>query len=145
MQGIFSSSGASESEGIVSLANGEALLELTTGSIDIIASGIANGRLDAMHGKAALKSLHLLDGGRLERAVRDVVQLDEIHMAQRTLTEVDERLHLGIRIVDAVDHGELVRGATTGLLGVVLQRLMKTEQGVLLNTGHQLVARGLNC
>ena len=37
------------------------LLELTTGGVDIIASGIANRRLDASRGESALQVLNLMD------------------------------------------------------------------------------------
>ena len=46
-------------------------------------------------------------------------------MAQRALTEVDERLHLGVVVVNAVDHGIFVGGSTARLLDVVLDRLVK--------------------
>ena len=65
-------------------------------------------------------------------------------MAQRALAEVAERLHLGIRIVNAFDHGILIGRAAASLLGVELKRLVKAKQRVLLNTGHELIARRLN-
>lgn len=144
MQGIFHLEEMKGLERIASLANREALLELTAGGIDIVAARITNSRLHSMHSESTLKSFDFLDGRRLERAIGDVVQLDEVHVAQRTLAEIDERLHLGIGVVDAIDHGELVRRTTPGILRVILQRLVKAKQGVLLHTGHQLVARGLN-
>lgn len=65
-------------------------------------------------------------------------------MAQRSLAEVAERLHFGIRIVDAFDHGILIGRAAAGLLGVELKRFVKAKQRVLLNTGHELIARRLD-
>ena len=81
---------------------------------------------------------------RFERAALDVVKLNEVNVAQRSLAEVAERLHLGIRIVDAFDHGILVGRAAASLLGVELKRLVKAKQRVLLNTGHELIARRLD-
>ena len=60
-------------------------------------------------------------------------------MAKRALAEVAERAHLGIGVVDALDHGELIRWATTGLLRIELKSLVETRKGVFLDTGHQLV------
>lgn len=45
-----------------------------------------------MHGQTTLQRLDLLDWRRAERAVGNVVQLDEIHMAKRAGTEVDKGL-----------------------------------------------------
>ena len=81
---------------------------------------------------------------RLERAALDVVKLNQVNVAQRSLAEVAERLHLGIRIVNAFDHGILIGRAAASLLGVELKRLVKAKQRVLLNTGHELIARRLN-
>ena len=60
-------------------------------------------------------------------------------MAKRALTEVAERPHLRIGVVDALDHGELIRWTTTGLLCIELESLIETRKGVFLDTGHQLV------
>lgn len=64
-------------------------------------------------------------------------------MAQRALTEVDQRLHLGIRVVDTVDHGKLVARSAARLLDVQLDGLVQAGERVLLHAGHELVARGL--
>ena len=77
---------------------------------------------------------------RLERTALNVVKLNQVNVAQRSLAEVAKRLHLGIRIVDAFDHGILIGRAAAGLLGVELKRLVQAEQRVLLNTGHKLIA-----
>lgn len=65
-------------------------------------------------------------------------------MAERSSTEVDESLHLRIGVVDAVDHSELVRWAATGLLDIQLDGLMETRKRVLLDSGHELIARALD-
>ncbi len=90
------------------------------------------------------EDLNLMNRRRLERAALDVVKLNEVNVAQRSLAEVAERLHLGIRIVDAFDHGILIGRAAASLLGVELKRLVKAKQRVLLNTGHELIARRLD-
>ena len=64
-------------------------------------------------------------------------------MAQRALAEVDQRLHLGIRVVDTVDHGELVARSAARLLDVQLDGLVQAGERVLLHAGHELVARSL--
>ena len=122
----------------------ETLLQLTAGGIDIIAARITDRGLDATRLKATLKILNLMNRRRLERTTLDVVKLNEVNVAQRSLAEVAERLHLGIRIVDAFDHGILIGWAAAGLLGVELKRLVKAKQRVLLNTGHELIARRLD-
>ena len=103
----------------------ETLLQLTTGGINIIAARITDRGLDATRLKAALKILDLMNRRRLERAALDVVKLNQVNVAQRSLAEVAECLHLGIRIVDAFDHGVLIGRAAASLLGVELKRLVK--------------------
>ena len=65
-------------------------------------------------------------------------------MAQRALAEVAERLHFGVGVVDALDHGIFVRRTAAGLLGVELQCLVKAQECVFLDTGHELIACGLD-
>ena len=65
-------------------------------------------------------------------------------MTQRSLAEVAKRLHLGIRIVDAFDHGILIGRTAARLLGVELKRLMEAQERVLLDARHKLVACGLD-
>ena len=119
----------------------ETLLQLTASGINIIAARITDRGLDATRLKAALKILDLMNRRRLERATLDVVKLNEVNAAQRSLAEVAKRLHFRIRIVDAFDHGILIGWAAAGLLGVELKRFVKAKQRVLLNTGHELIAR----
>ncbi len=88
--------------------------------INVAATGVADGGLDAVHGQTTLQRLDLLDRRRAERAVGNVVHLDEIHMAKRAGAEVDKGLHLRVGVVDAVDHGEFVSRAAPGLLDVLL-------------------------
>ena len=126
------------------LLNLEALLQLTAGSVDIFAAGITDRGLDTARLKTALKIFDLVNRRRLERAALDVVKLNQVNVAQRSLAEVAERLHLGIRIVDAFDHGILIGRAASRLLGVELKRLMKAQERVLLDARHNLVARGLD-
>ena len=122
----------------------ETLLQLTAGGINIIAARITDRGLDAAGLKATLKIFDLMNRRRLERAALDVVELNKVNVAQRSLAEVAECLHLGIRIVDAFDPGILLGRAAASLLGVELKRLVKAEQRVLLNTGHELIARRLD-
>lgn len=122
----------------------ETLLQLTAGRVDIVAARITDRGLDAARLKTALKIFNLMDRRRLERAALDVVKLNQVDVAQRALAEVAERLHLGIRIVDAFDHGILIGRAASRLLGVELKRLMKAQERVLLDARHNLVARGLD-
>lgn len=122
----------------------DALLELATGGVNIGAAGVANRGLDTARSEHLLQLLDLLDGGGAEGAVGDVVQLNEVNMAQRALAEVAEGEHLRIGVVYAVDHRILVSGAATGLFDIVLQRLVQTQERVLLDAGHELVARALD-
>lgn len=126
------------------LLNFEALLQLSASGVNIVTTGVANRGLDATGLKTTLKILNLMNRRRLERAALDVVKLNEVNVAQRSLAEVAERLHFGIRIVDAFDHGILIGRAAASLLGVELQRFVKAKQRVLLNTGHELIARRLD-
>lgn len=119
------------------------LLELSARGVDVVAAGVADRRLDAVHLQALLQGLDFFHRRRLHQAAGRVVELDEVHVAQRTLAEVDQRFHLGVRIVDAIDHGELVARTTSGLLDVQLDGLVQAGERVLLHTGHELVARGL--
>ena len=124
--------------------NFKALLQLSAGGVNIVTTGVTNRGLNATGLKTTLKILNLMNRRRLERAALDVVKLNEVNVAQRSLAEVAERLHLGIRIVDAFDHGILIGRAAASLLGVELKRLVKAKQRVLLNTGHELIARRLD-
>ena len=117
------------------LLNFEALLQLSASGVNIVTTGVTNRCLDATGLKATLKILNLMNRRRLERATLDVVKLNEVNVAQRSLAEVAKRLHFRIRIVDAFDHGILIGWAAAGLLGVELKRFVKAKQRVLLNTG----------
>lgn len=123
------------------LLNFKALLQLSASGVNIVTTGVTNRGLDATGLKTTLKILNLMNRRRLERATLDVVKLNEVNVAKRSLAEVAERLHLGIRIVDAFDHGILIGRAAASLFGVELKRLVKAKQRVLLNTGHELIAR----
>lgn len=105
---------------------------------------MANGGLYTIHGEAPLKGFYLLQRRRLQGAVGDIVELDEVDVAQRARAELDERFHLRIVVVDAVYHRVFIRRATSGLFDILLNRLVKARQRVFLNTGHELVARALN-
>ena len=109
------------------LLNFEALLQLSAGGVNIVTTGVTNRGLDAAGLKTTLKILNLMNRRRLERAALDVVKLNQVNVAQRSLAEVAERLHLGIRIVDAFDHGILIGRAAASLLGVELKRLVKAK------------------
>ena len=65
-------------------------------------------------------------------------------MAKRALAKVAKSEHLRVGVVHAVDHRVLVRGAATSLLDIVLQRLVQTQERILLDAGHELVARALD-
>ena len=122
----------------------ETLLQLTAGGINIIAARITDRGLDATRLKAVLKILDLMNRRRLERAALDIVKLDQVDVTQRSLTEVAKCLHLGIRIVDAFDHGVLIGRAAASLLGVELKRLVKAQERILLDARHNLIARRLD-
>ena len=107
--------------------NFEALLQLSASGVNIVTTGVTNRCLDATGLKATLKILNLMNRRRLERAALDVVKLNQVNVAQRSLAEVAERLHLGIRIVDAFNHGILIGRAAASLLGVELKRLVKAK------------------
>lgn len=126
------------------LLNFESLLQLTAGSVDVVAPRITNRGLDAARLKATLKILDLMDRRRLERAALDIVKLNQVNVTERSLTEVAECLHFGVRVVDALDHGVFISWAATRLLGVELQCLMQTQQRVLFNARHEFIARGLD-
>lgn len=126
------------------LLNFEALLQLTAGGIDVVATRIADRGLDAAGLKATLEVFDLMNRRRLERAALDIVKLNKVDMAQRTFAEVAKCLHLGVCVVDAVNHGVLIGRAATSLLGVELKGLVKAKQRVFLNARHDLVARRLN-
>ena len=116
------------------LLNFKVLFQLSASGVNIVTTGVTNRGLDAMGLKTTLKILNLMNRRRLERAALDVVKLNQVNVAQRSLAEVAECLHLGIRIVDAFDHGILIGRAAASLLGVELKRLVKAKQRVLLNT-----------
>ena len=81
---------------------------------------------------------------RLERTALDIVELDQVDVAQRALAEVAERLHLGVCVIDAIDHGIFVCRTAAGLFGVELKGLVKAQKRVLLDAWHKLIAGGLN-
>ena len=120
------------------------LFQLPAGGIDITPPGIANRGFHAAHLKPALQLFNLLHGGRLKGAVGNIVQLDEVDVAQRALAEIAECIHLGVGIVDAFNHGEFVGWPSASLLGVQLQCLMEANERVLLNAGHELVSGALD-
>ena len=122
----------------------ETLLQLTASGINIIAARITDRGLDATRLKAALKILDLMNRRRLERATLNVVKLNQVDVTQRSLAEVAKRLHLGVCVIDAFDHGVLIGWAAARLFGVELQCLMKAQERVLLDARHKLVARGLD-
>lgn len=120
------------------------LLKLTASSVDVSPARVTDRSFNAVLQKAALKLFNLHDGRRLERAVLDIVELNQIDMAERTLTELNKCVHLGVVVVDAVDHGVLVGGTTPGFLNVQLDCFMKARKRVFFHAGHELIARGLN-
>lgn len=120
------------------------LLQLSTGSVDIVAARVADGCLHAVHLQALLERLDLLHGGGLHEGGGRVVQRDEVDVAERAAAEVDQGFHLGVRVVDSLNHGELIGGAAAGFFDVLLNGLMEARQRVLLDAGHKLVARALH-
>lgn len=120
------------------------LLELAACGIDVAAAGIPDRGLYPARLQPALEFLDLFDGRRLEGAVGDVVELDEVHVAERSLTEVAECLHLRVRIVYPFDHGKFVCRAPSRLLGVFLERFVEAKKRVLLHSRHELIPRGLD-
>ena len=98
--------------------NLEALLELAASSVDIVAARVTDGGLNTTGLKTTLKVFNLMNRRRLERTALDIVELNQIDMAQRALAEVTECLHLGVGVIDALDHGVFVRRSAAGLFGV---------------------------
>ena len=117
----------------------EALFQLSASGVNIVTTGVTNRGLDATGLKTTLKILNLMNRRRLERAALDIVKLNQVNVAQRSLAEVAECLHLGIRIVDAFDHGILIGRAAASLLGVELKHFVKAKQRVLLTPGMSLL------
>lgn len=126
------------------LLNLEALFELAASGVDIVASRVADRGLNTTGLKTTLKVFNLMDRRRLERAALDIVELDQIDVAQRALAEVAECLHLGVCVIDALDHGVFVCRTAAGLFGVELKGLVKAQKCVLLNARHEFIAGGLN-
>ena len=126
------------------LLNLEALLQLTAGSVDIVAAGITDRGLDTARLKTALKIFDLVNRRRLERTTLNIVKLNQVDVAQCTLAEVAERLHLGVRVVNTLNHGVLIGWTAPGLFGVELKGLVEAQERVLLNTRHEFVARRLD-
>lgn len=122
----------------------ETLLQLTAGRVDIVAAGITDRGLDASRLKTALKIFNLMDRRWLERATLDIVKLNQVDVAQRALAEVAERLHLGVGVVDTLNHGVLIGWTAAGLFSVELKGLVEAQERVLLNARHELVARRLD-
>ena len=65
-------------------------------------------------------------------------------MTECPLAELNKSIHLGIVVVDTVNHGVFICGPTASLFDIELDCFVKTRQSELFNTGHQLVARRLN-
>ena len=65
-------------------------------------------------------------------------------MAERASAEVDKGLHFRIVVVNTINHSELVGWPTAGLFDVGLDGLVQTRKGVLLDSGHELVASALD-
>ena len=97
-----------------------------------------------MHGQAALELLHLGGGSRLERAVLNIVELNEIHMAKRALAKLNESVHLGVVVIHTIDHGVLIGGTAPRFLGVGLDSFVQAREGELLYAGHKLIASRLD-
>ena len=117
------------------------LFELTAGCVDIVTARVANGGFNAMHGEPSLERLDFVDRRRLEKRAGSIVKLDEVDVAKCARAEVDKGIHLGGRVVDAIDHGELIARTTAGLFHVGMKGLMETLKGVFSNTWHKFVAR----
>lgn len=67
--------------GLSSLDVNLLLLELSARRVDIVAAGVPDGGLDAVHGETALESLDLMHRRGLQKACGRVVEGDEVHMA----------------------------------------------------------------
>ena len=120
------------------------LLQLATGGIDISATGIADGGLDADASKRVEEVLSLALGRRLELRAGDLVQLNKIHVGQRVAAEVAESVHLVARVVHAADEGVLIGRSAAGAVDVLAHGSVKVEQRVLLDARHQEIARLLH-
>ena len=72
------------------LLNFEVLLQLSASGVNIVTTGVTNRGLYATGLKTTLKILNLVNRRRLERAALDVVKLNQVNVAQRSLAEVAE-------------------------------------------------------
>ena len=118
--------------------------ELTTGSIDVGTTRVADGCLDADGGKGADKEVGSLGCRGLELGTLEVVELDEVDVGERPAREVTQSVELGGVVVHSPDEGVLVGGPTAGLLDVLLHDLVQAAKRVLADAGHEHVARGLH-
>ena len=121
-----------------------ALLELAACGVYVAAARVADGCLHAMHGESTLERFDLLDGRRTKWAVGNVIELNEVDVAERPRAEVDKSLHLRVRVIDTIDHGELICRAAPGLFDVELNGLMKAKERIFFDPRHELVAGALN-
>ena len=114
----------------------DSLLELATCSVDVSTAGISHRCLNTDGCKLTNKVLSALGRRGPKARTLDVVELDEVDVREGSATEICESVELGRSVVDAADHGVLVRGATTSPLDVLSHRRVEVKQRVLLDAGH---------
>lgn len=120
------------------------LAQLTTGSIDVGPTGVPERRLDADEGQLADELLGTPLCGGVERRPLDLVEHDEVDVAEGTNAEVAEGLKLGVRVVDTSHEGVFVGGATPCLVDIGGKDIMQVDEGPAPHTGHDGVALRLD-
>ena len=113
---------------------------MAAGGVDVGAAGVSDRRLDADTLEALQELLRLLGRGGLEGGAGDLVELDEVDVAERSTAEIAKGVDLFLSIVDASDEGVLVGGAATGLVDVLAERRIEVDEREPLDTGHEGVA-----
>ena len=122
----------------------DALTQLAAGGIDVGAAGVADRRLDAHAGEAVDELLGLLGRRRLEGGARDLIQLDDVDVAERPAAEIAERIDFLIGVVHAADQSILVGRAPAGLVDVFAERRVEVHERETAYARHEGVARLLD-
>ena len=120
------------------------LRKLTARGVDVIATRVPDGGLDANLSKPANKLIGALLRGGLELGPLEVVELDQIDVSKGPAGEVAKGLELGVIVVHATNEGVLVGWPSASGLDVLAHDLMKSLERVLLDARHDEVARGLD-
>lgn len=110
------------------LSTRDALLELPTGGIDVGAARVADGGLHANVGQPADEVLRTKLRRGPELGPLDLVELNEVHVCERSLAEVAQCLKLALRVVDAPNQGVFIRGSPPGLVDVLAHDVIEVDK-----------------